>query len=154
MQKLANGKSQLLAVVVALAVILTGCRTQASTPLPSDPAKRIAVANGILAEANNAATKATIQLYKSKVVSKDTLKELLEYNKRVAEASKSIALIQTQDRTLVEQKQQIANILKAITPRSFYQKYIALDDVKLATLAAAVTAIETAVSLLATEVSK
>jgi hypothetical protein len=140
--------------LIAVVLLLAGCRTGAKVKLPEDPARRIAVANGILAQANNSAAKVTIKLAQAKLISGTVTAEVLVYNERIARASRGIAMIQTKDRPLAEQKGMILEILKAITPRSFYSKYLTLTDAKLAELESAVSALESAVTLLKIEVSK
>jgi hypothetical protein len=139
--------------LIFILLLLSGCRS-AKVKLPEDPARRIAVANGILAQANNSAAKVAIKLAQAKVISGAVTAEVLVYNERIARASRGIAIIQTKDRPLAEQKGMILDILTAITPRSFYAKYLTLTDAKLSELESAVSALESAVTLLKIEVTK
>jgi hypothetical protein len=132
-------------------LLLTSCQKQVNTT-PTTPFQKLAVYNGVLAEANRAVTMGVISLQKTKTLTVQQTTMVLDYTGRVANISNAIAVIQqsSNDWTIVSTQVQI--ILLQLPPPLDISKYLQFP--KGQSILTALTSLQDTIRLILQEVKK
>jgi hypothetical protein len=133
-------------------LFLTGCQKQIGVN-GKTPEQRVAVYNGILAEANRSATAGVISLQKSGVLTVAQTSLILDYTVRVANTSKAVAVLQQSAGDWTVVSKQIKAVLDALSPPGDFAKWLGAGPQGLEILAT-LNAIQDSIRLIVAEVSR
>jgi hypothetical protein len=141
------------AMALALLMLIPACR-RATAPDLRTRAQRIAVYNGVLAEAVRAAAETAISLQQSGTLTKEQTLMALDYAGRAATVSKAIADIQQTSGEWEVLVLQIQTVLNTISPPDDFARWLGATPQEAKDLYACLDALNAAIDVMKQEASR